>query len=74
MISLLVNLIIYILVLGVLYWLVIYVVDAIPIPQPANRAIKIIVTVLIALVVVLLLLQMAGVDVGGAHLPVAPRP
>ncbi len=60
MISLLVNLIIYLLVVGILYWLVIYVVDAIPIPMPANRVIKIVLTVLVALVIILLLLQLFG--------------
>jgi uncharacterized protein YhhL (DUF1145 family) len=60
MISLLVNLIIYLLVVGILYWLVVYVVDAIPIPQPANRVIKIVLTVLVALVIILLLLQLFG--------------
>jgi hypothetical protein len=60
MISLLVNLIIYLLVVGLLYWLVVYVVDAIPIPQPANRVIKIALTVLVVLVIILLLLQLFG--------------
>jgi len=70
MIALLINLIIYLLVIGILYWLVIYVIDAIPLPQPANRVAKLVLTVLVVLVIILLLLQVAGVDLG-PHLPTA---
>lgn len=76
MISLLINLIVYLLIVGILYWLVIYVVDAIPIPQPANRMIKILVAVLAVLVIVLMLLRLFSVDTG-IDLPtvgVAPKP
>ena len=73
MIHLLINLIIWLLVIGILYWLVIYVLDAVPIPQPANRVIKIALTVLCVLVIIGVLLNILGVDTG---LPtgVAPRP
>ena len=63
----LVNLIIYLLVIGILLGLVYYVLDAIPIPQPLNRIIKIIIVVLAVLVIVLLLLQFVGG--GGINLP-----
>jgi hypothetical protein len=65
MIGALINLIIYLLVLGILIWLVLYVVDAIPIPEPINRIIKVAVVVIAALVVILLLLQLLGVSGGG---------
>jgi len=71
MIGLFINIIVWILVLGILYWLAIYVIDAIPLPQPANRVAKLVITVLIVLVVLLLLLQLVGVDLGGARLPTA---
>jgi hypothetical protein len=74
MITLLINLIIYLLVVGILYWLVMYVIDAIPLPQPANRIAKIVVTVLVVLVILLLLLQVAGVDLGPRLPAVAPKP
>ena len=70
MIAGLINLVIYLLVLGIVAWLVFYVVDAIPLPQPINRIVKLAVTVVIALVVILLLLDLVGVSgVGGVHLP-----
>jgi hypothetical protein len=75
MIGLFINIIVWLLVLGILYWLAIYVIDAIPLPQPANRVAKLVLTVLVVLVVILLLLQVIGVDVGSTRLPgVAPRP
>jgi hypothetical protein len=67
MIGALITLIIYLLVLGILIWLVYYVVDAIPLPDPLNRIVKIAVTVIAALVVIVLLLNLAGV--GGLDLP-----
>jgi len=64
MIPALINLIIYLLVAGILIWLVLYVVDAIPIPDPLNRIIKLVVVVLACLIVILLLLQVLGVGTG----------
>jgi len=64
MIGALITLIIYLLVLGLLYWLVIYVLDTIPIPDPPNRIIKIALMVLMVLIVVVLLLNMLGVGTG----------
>jgi len=65
MIPALINLIIYLLVVGLLYWLVVYVIDAIPIPDPPNRIIKIALMVLLVLIIVLLLLQLLGIAGGG---------
>jgi hypothetical protein len=64
MISGLISLIIYLLVLGLLYWLVIYVVDTIPIPDPPARIIKIALMVLMVLVIIVLLLQLLGGGTG----------
>jgi hypothetical protein len=60
----LVNLIIYLLVLGLLYWLVIYVIDTIPIPDPPARVIKIALMVLLVLIVIVLLLDLVGIGTG----------
>jgi hypothetical protein len=68
MIVALINLIVYLLILGLLYWLVLYVVDAIPIPDPPARIIKIALMVLMVLVIIVLLLQMLGMG-GDLHLP-----
>ena len=64
MISALITLIIYLLVIGLIYWLVIYVIDTIPIPDPPARIIKIALMVLLVLVIIILLLQMIGMSTG----------
>jgi hypothetical protein len=63
-----ITLIIYLLVLGLLYWLVIYVLDTIPIPDPPNRIIKIALMVLMVLIIIVLLLNLIGLG-GDLHLP-----
>ena len=63
MIGALIQLIIYLLILGVLYWVVVYVVDNF-MPDPPARIIKVVLVVIIALAVILLLLKMIGVDIG----------
>lgn len=66
MIAALINLIVYLLVVGILLALVYYVLDAIPIPEPINRIVKVVIVVIACLVVILLLLQLLGVGgVGG---------
>jgi len=64
MIGVLVSLIIYLLVVGILMWLVYFVIDAIPIPDPPARFIKIAIVVLAVLVVVLMLLNFTGIHTG----------
>ena len=68
MVAALINLIIYLLVLGLLYWLVLYVIDTIPIPDPPARIIKIALMVLMVLVIIMLLLQLIGAG-GDLRLP-----
>lgn len=68
MISALVTLIVYLLVLGLLYWLVIYIIDAVPIPDPPARIIKIALMVLLVLVIIVLLLNLLGMG-GDLKLP-----
>jgi hypothetical protein len=70
MVGALITLIIYLLVLGLLYWLVIYVLDSVPIPDPPNRIIKIALMVLMVIIVIVLLLNLIGVGIGNdIHLP-----
>jgi hypothetical protein len=68
MIGALINLIIYVLVFGILYWLLVYVIQTIPIPDPAARIIKLVVMVVAVIVIILLLLQMVGIGGGGGGL------
>jgi glucan phosphoethanolaminetransferase (alkaline phosphatase superfamily) len=64
MIGGLISFIVWLLVVGILYLLVVWVVDSIPVPDPANRIIKLVVGVLIALVVIVMLLGLVGVGTG----------
>jgi hypothetical protein len=64
MIMALLTLIIYLAVVGLLYWLLIYVIDAIPIPDPPARIIKIIAMVILVLIIISLLLNLLGVSTG----------
>ena len=68
MIPALVNLIVWLLIVGILIALVYWVLDAIPLPDPINRIVKVVVVVVAALVLILLLLQLIGVG-GGMDLP-----
>jgi len=65
-ISLLINFLIIVLVAGLIY----YVCDALPVPQPLNKIVKLVVVVLACLFVILALLNFTGYDIG---LPRAAR-
>jgi FtsH-binding integral membrane protein len=60
----LLTLIIYLAVVGLLYWLIVYVIDAIPIPDPPARIIKIIAMVILVLIIISLLLNLLGLSTG----------
>lgn len=64
MIVALVQLIIFALVIGILLWLVFWVVDSFPAMADFGRIVKIVAVVLAVLVLVLLLLNFAGIDTG----------
>jgi len=64
MIPALINLIVWLLVIGILYWLVIYIIDTVPIPDPPARIIKIGLIVALTIVVILMLLDLIGVNTG----------
>jgi len=67
MITALVYLVLYIVIVGVVIWLLLYLVDAVPIPEPFHRAARIAITVIGVLIVILLLLNFLGVlEPGGA--------
>lgn len=61
MISALITLILYIIILSLLWWLVNYILDNFPLPEPANRLIRVAVVVVIVLIAVYLLLGLFGV-------------
>lgn len=60
MIGALFTLLIYLVIVAILVALVYYVVDAIPLPPPVGRLIKIAVVVIACLIIILLLLSLVG--------------
>ena len=68
MISALITLIVYLIIVGLLYWLVMYVIDTIPIPDPPARIIKIALMVLLVLIIIMLIFNCL-LAVGGVNMP-----
>jgi hypothetical protein len=68
MISGLISLIVWLLVVGILYLLLVWVLDSVPIPQPANRIIKLVAVVVICIIAILLLLNLIGMG-GDLRMP-----
>jgi glucan phosphoethanolaminetransferase (alkaline phosphatase superfamily) len=73
MIAGLINLIVWLLIVGILIALVYWVLDAIPVPQPINKIVKVVVIVVCALIVILMLLQLIGVGTGVDMPKLVPR-
>jgi amino acid transporter len=61
MIGALISLIIYIIILAVLWWLVNYVLDNFPLPEPAARIIRVAVTIILVLIAIYILLGVFGI-------------
>jgi hypothetical protein len=60
MLTSLVYFIIYLAVVGLIAWLLIYLVDMIPVPQPFNKVAKVVIMVVCVLIVIFLLLGLVG--------------
>ena len=60
MIGTLLSLIVYLLVLGVLLWLVFYVLAQFPPPEPIARIVKVVITIIAVLIALALALQLLG--------------
>lgn len=69
MIGALITLIVYLLIIGLLYWLIDYIIRTIPIPDPPARIIRIALMVLMVLVIIVLLLDLFGVTRSGMDIP-----
>lgn len=65
MIPALIQLIVYLLILGVLLAVLWYVIRELGLPEPIGRIVKVVVVVVVALVLIMLLLQLFGGGVGG---------
>ena len=64
MISALITLLVYLIILGMLWWLADYIISAVPIPDPPARLIRIVLMVIFCLIIIGLLLSLIGVSTG----------
>ena len=64
MISALITLLVYLLILGILWYVVDYVIRTLPVPDPPARLIRIVIVVIFCLILIMLLLNMLGVGTG----------
>jgi hypothetical protein len=64
MISALVTLIVYLVIFGILWWVVDFLIGNIPIQEPFSRFIRIAAVVIFALILISLLLNLVGVSTG----------
>jgi len=60
MIGTLIHLIIYIIILGVIWWLLDYLISALPVPEPFAKVARILLVVVAVLIIVMLLLNLVG--------------
>jgi hypothetical protein len=60
MVTALVYFTIYVIVLGLVIWLLLYVIDAVPLPDPFNRVARVCIIVIGVLILILLLLNLIG--------------
>lgn len=67
MISVLLSLLVYILVVGLIIWLALYVLDHVPVAEPFNRIARIIIIAVGVLIIIFALLSL--VDSGPVHFP-----
>jgi hypothetical protein len=65
MITSLVYLVVYIIIVGVILWLLNYLIDNVPLQEPFRRVAKIALMVIGVLIIILLLLNFVGVMDGG---------
>jgi uncharacterized protein YhhL (DUF1145 family) len=68
MIEGLIYLVIYVIVIALVIWLLLWLIEQLPLPEPFGRVARIVLLVVGILIVILLLLQFAGI-VGGGRLP-----
>ena len=68
MIGALINLIVYLIIVGVIYWAVTTILGLIPLPDPIKQVIQVILIVILVLIVVYALLGLIGVVHPALHL------
>jgi preprotein translocase subunit SecE len=65
MVTSLIYLVVYVIVIGLILWLLNYLVDAVPLQEPFRKFAKVAILVVGVLIVILLLLQFVGAIDGG---------
>lgn len=60
MIASLVMLVVWLIVIGLIIWLLTYLIDAVPVPEPFARVARVAILVIGVLIVIIILLQFAG--------------
>jgi hypothetical protein len=65
MIAALIWFVIYIVVIGCIFWLLTWLIDYVGLPEPFHRIARIIIAVVAVIIVLLLLLRLLGIDTGG---------
>jgi hypothetical protein len=60
MISALISLLIYLIIVGVIVWLALYIINTLPLPAPFGQIARVVVIVIACLILIALLLQVAG--------------
>jgi hypothetical protein len=60
MIETLLYLVVYIIILGLVMWLLIYVIDMLPLPAPFGQVARVVVMVIGVVILILILLQLVG--------------
>lgn len=64
MITALINIAIYLVILVIIYYLIDYILKAVPVPDPPARILRILMVVIFCLILIALLLNMLGVGFG----------
>lgn len=70
MIGALISLIVYLLIVGVIYWAVTTILGLIPLPPPIKQVINVILIVILVLIVIYALLGLIGAIGPAIHIPV----
>jgi Na+-driven multidrug efflux pump len=71
MLGTLLAIVIYIVAIGIIWWLIEHILSIFPPPEPLNRVVRVILVVIIAIIAIALLMQLAGI-VSGVKLPGLP--
>lgn len=64
----LLNLVIWLIILGLIWWAVTTILGVIPVPEPIRTVVNVILIVILCLIMISVLFQLVGIAGGGFHL------